>query len=300
MKDNAHNIIKKKYQLKNNISGWLFILPFLTLYFIFMIYPIVNGFLISFTTGEFGIESKFNGLKNYIYMINDKYFWQALGNTVYFVIISTPAIVVFGLIFALIVNSTIKGKTFLRSTFFIPYMLSISVMTSIWKFILQPYTGLLNGVLHQIGINTEIYWFGSSVLAWFSILIATIWWTVGFNMILFLAGLQDIPDSLYEAASIDGASSWRKFWSITLPSLKGVIILVILLQTVASFKLFGQPWLLTSGGPGTSTRPMVQYIYETAFRRWDSGYAASMSYVLFAVIGIFTFIQSKLSKKIEA
>lgn len=293
MKDNP---IKRKYQLKNNISGWLFVSPFLVLYIIFMLYPIINGFLISFTTGEFGIESKFYGLGNYIYMVHDKYFLQALCNTLYFVIISTPAIVVFGLVFALIVNSTIKGTTFLRSAFFISYMLSISVVASIWKFILQPYTGLLNGFLHQIGVKTEIYWLGNVNLAWLSILIATIWWTVGFNMILFLAGLQDIPDDLYEAASIDGANSWKKFWSITVPSLRGVIFLVVLLQVVASFKLFGQPWLLTGGGPGTSTRPMVQYIYETAFRNWNSGYASAMSYVLFVVIGVVTLFQNKLTK----
>lgn len=290
---------KKVCNTKNNPQAWLFLMPFLVLYGIFMIYPVISGFITSFTTGEFGIESKFNGVANYIYMFHDKYFWQSLGNTIYFVIISTPAVVIFGLIFALIVDSKIKGTTFLRTTFFIPFMLSISVMASIWKFILQPYTGLLNGILHQLGIVNEIYWLGSSSLAWFSILIATLWWTVGFNMILFLAGLQEIDESIYEAASIDGANSWMKFWCITLPSLKGVIILVVLLQSVASFKLFGQPWLLTGGGPGTATRPIVQYIYETAFRRWDSGYASSMSYILFVVMGIFSFIQFKVMGKKE-
>ena len=292
-------ITKRKSEAKYNISAWLFILPFLILYLVFMIYPIISGFLTSFTTGQFGIESKFNGLGNYIYMMKDKYFWQALGNTLLFVIISTPTIVIFGLLFSLIVNSAIKGTTFLRSAFFIPYMLSISVITSIWKFILQPYTGFLNGLLHQMGVKDEIYWLGSTPLAWLSILIVTLWWTVGFNMILFLAGLQEIPDSLYEAASIDGANSWEKFCSITLPSLRGVIALVVQLQIVASFKLFGQPWLLTGGGPGTSTRPIVQYIYQTAFRSWDSGYASAMSFILFIVIGLFTLIHNKLSQRIE-
>jgi len=150
-----------------------------------------------------------------------------------------------------------------------------------------------------MGVKDEIYWLGSTPLAWLSILIVTLWWTVGFNMILFLAGLQEIPDSLYEAASIDGANSWEKFCSITLPSLRGVIALVVQLQIVASFKLFGQPWLLTGGGPGTSTRPIVQYIYQTAFRSWDSGYASAMSFILFIVIGLFTLIHNKLSQRIE-
>lgn len=295
--ERVHNVAYKKNKMKSNLTALTFLLPLLIFYIAFMILPMINGFITSFTTGDFGVESKFYGLRNYIYMIKDKYFWQAMGNTLYFVVISTPAIVVFGLIFALIINSKIKGTTFLRTIFFIPYVLSISVLTSIWKFILQPYTGLLNAILHQLGIKPEIYWLGSTPLAWLSILVVTLWWTVGFNMILFLAGLQDIPDSLYEAASIDGANSWRQFWSITVPSLRGVIILVVLLQMVASFKLFGQPWLLTGGGPGTSTRPMVQYIYQTAFRNWDPGYASSLSYVLFMAIGLFTFLQHKLTSK---
>jgi multiple sugar transport system permease protein len=152
---------------------------------------------------------------------------------------------------------------------------------------------LVNTILHNFGVREEIFWLNEAGLSWISILIATIWWTVGFNMILFLSGLQEIPDEYYEAAKMDGAGSFRQFISITLPSLKGVILLTVVLQTINSFKLFGQPYLMTGGGPGTSTRPLVQYIYEKAFIEQQMGPASAMSYVLFAITIIFALIQFK-------
>ncbi|WP_280770692.1 carbohydrate ABC transporter permease [Salipaludibacillus daqingensis] len=293
--------VKKRERWKMNITAWIFLFPFVFLYLIFMVYPIIEGFIISLTTGGFGGDREFIGLSNYTTMLTDVYFWEALWNTVIFVLISTPSIVVLGLMMALLVNLGLKGTTIMRAAFFVPYMLSISVMTSIFVFIFQPYTGLLNEILQSIGlIEGEIFWLGETGLAWFSILVATLWWTVGFNMVLFLAGLQDISDEWYEAADMDGANAWQKFWHITLPSLRGVLTLVVILQSVASFKLFGQPWLMTGGGPGTSTRPLVQYIYELGFRNWNPGYASAVSYVLFLVMMIFAFIQYKLLIKKEA
>jgi multiple sugar transport system permease protein len=230
-------------------------------------------------------------------MLTDNKFWVSFGNTLYFILISTPTIVVLGLIMALIVNSKLKGTTILRSAFFMPYMLSISVVGSIWVFILQSRTGLLAETFQLFGYTMEISWFGSWGMGWLSILIATLWWTVGFNMILFLAGLQEIPEEIYEAADIDGASSWEKFRYITFPSLRGVTALVILLQTIASFKLFGQTFLITNGGPGISTTPLVHYIYQVAFRQWDMGYASAISFVLFLVISLIAFIQYKVLMK---
>jgi multiple sugar transport system permease protein len=151
----------------------------------------------------------------------------------------------------------------------------------------------MNAILHRIGVVQEIFWLSNANLAWISILIATVWWTVGFNMVLFLAGLQEIPEDLYEAASIDGANKRQQFRYITLPSLRGVIALIMVLQSIASFKLFGQPWLMTQGGPGTATRTLVQYIYETGFRGNDMGQASAMSYVLFVIMIVFAVIQFK-------
>lgn len=288
---------RKGFGLEQWIA-WLFLVPYLLFYIGFMFYPILKGFIISLNEWSIGVEPEFVGLKNYAVMVKDGNFWEALWNTIYFVLISTPALVVVGLVLALIVNARMKGTTFLRAAFFLPHILSISVICSIWIFILQPYTGLMNAILHRLGVTTEIMWLGDANLAWMSILIATVWWTVGFNMMLFLAGLQEIPDDLYEAARIDGANGWNCFWSITVPSLKGVILLIVVLQSIASFKLFGQPWIMTQGGPGTATRPLVQYIYEIGFRRGDMGLASAMSYVLFLVMILFALIQFKfLSKK---
>jgi len=289
----------KKKNLGEIGAALLFLLPYLIFYIWFMLYPIYKGFIMSLHEWSIGIEPVFVGLSNYAEMLQDRHFWEALWHTVYFVILSTPSLVVVGLLLALIVNAGLKGTTFLRAGFFLPHILSISVISSIWVFILQPYTGLMNTVLHSLGVQQEIFWLSDKNLAWISILIATVWWTVGFNMVLFLAGLQEIPDDWYEAARIDGASAWDCFLHITIPSLRGVILLIIVLQSIASFKLFGQPWLMTQGGPGTATRPLVQYIYETGLHRSNEmGLASAMSYVLFLVMILFAVIQFKfLSKK---
>jgi multiple sugar transport system permease protein len=285
--------VKFQFFRGDNLKAYLFLAPFLIVYSLFMLYPIIKGFIISLHDWTLGMDSTFVGLQNYVTMFKDSYFWEALGNTILFVLISTPALIFVGLGIALLVNAGLKGTTFLRSVFFLPYVLSISVIASIWVFILQPYTGLLNTFLHKMGIVEEIFWLGDENLAWVSILLATIWWTVGFNMVLFLAGLQEIPDEYYEAAKMDGANSWKQFISITLPSLKGVMLLTVVLQTINSFKLFGQPYLMTNGGPGTETRALVQYIYEKGFIEQQMGVASSMSYVLFAITIVFAFIQFK-------
>lgn len=279
------------------MTALAFMAPFLILYIWFWIYPIIKGFVLSFQSGTFGGEREFVGLNNFSYMSSDPKFWTSFGNTLYFILISTPAIVIIGLVMALLVNAKLKGTTFLRTIYFMPYMLSVSVMSSIWLFILQARTGLISETLRSFGINTEISWLGSWGMGWLSILIATLWWTVGFNMILFLAGLQEIPDDIFEAADIDGAGWWSKFRYITMPSLKGVTALIIILQSISSFKLFGQTWLITKGGPGTSTTPLVHYIYQIAFRQWDMGYASAVSFILFFTIALISLIQYKFLMK---
>lgn len=290
---NVTTSASKKKKWKTELSGWLFLLPFLLVYFVFLLFPVIRGLYLSFFDWTIGSEMSFVGLNNYLYMFTDRHFWRAIWNTIYFVLLSTPVLVVFGLMFALIVNSKLKGTTFLRSIFFLPYILSVSVISYLWVFILQPYSGLLNSILSNFGIG-EIFWLNETGLAWLSIVVATLWWTVGFNMVLYLAGLQEIPDEYYEAAKVDGANAWQRFFFITIPSLKRITLLIIILQTIASFKVFGQVWLMTGGGPGTSTRTLVQYIYETGFRADNMGYASAMSYVLFLVTIIISFVQFKL------
>lgn len=283
------NKIKSSYN--SGKIAFVFLFPFMLFYGAFTIYPLLSGFIMSLHSGRFGLEQNFVGFNNYLHMFNDPYFYESLKNTLIFVVISTPLTVVLGLIFGLISNSKIKGATFIKIATFLPYVLSISVITSIWVYIFKPHIGLINNVLINLGIiNKQIIWFDKTPLALTTIIVATLWWTVGFNTILFLSGLQEIPKSLYEASSIDGAGKIKQFIYITLPSLKGVITMITLLQIISSFKIFGQPWLMTGGGPGTTTRPIVQYIYEVGFRNWDVGYASSMSYMLLLIMILVAII----------
>ena len=230
---NRVNMDTRKKILKENIIAWCFLLPFLFFFMGFLLYPIIKGVELSLFDAILGGKNEFIGLANYKDLFQDKAFWEALFNTLFFVVISTPAIVLIGFAFALLINSTLKGRTFIRICFFSPYVLSMSVVTGLWIFIFQPYTGLITQLTMKLGVG-EMYWLNTKWLVWIAILITTVWWTVGFDMILFLAGLQDIPDEIYEAAKIDGAGSGQSLFRITIPMLKSTISLVILLQTIAS------------------------------------------------------------------
>lgn len=286
-------------QLKEDLVAVPFLLPFTVFYVIFTVYPMLQGVWMSLHKWTIVRKVRYIGLDNYRNMIRDPYFWESLGNTTEFVIWSTPSIVIAGLLLALICNQNIRGKTFFRLSFFMPHVLSVAVISTIMVFIFRPYSGLLSTLFTNLGFTKEIYWLGEPKLAKVVIVIATLWWTVGFNMILFLAALQDIPDYLYEAAAIDGADARRAFWYITIPLLKPIVWVVTMLQIIASFKVFAQIWLITRGGPGTSTRPLIQYIYEVGFKRNDLGYAATMSYALFAIMMILTIIQVKVRQRGE-
>lgn len=282
--------------LKRNLAAWCFLLPFLLFFFGFLFYPILKGMHLSLFHATLGGKSVFNGIQNYVEMVQDKGFWQAIFNTLFFVLISTPTIVLVGFIFAMFINSKLKGTTFIRACLFSPYVLSMSVVTGLWIFIFQPYTGLVTQITNKLGIG-EMYWLNTKWLVWLAILITTVWWTVGFNMILFLAGLQDIPADIYEAAKIDGANGRQTLFFVTIPMLKDTIALVIMLQTIASFKLFGQTYLMAGGGPGTHTRTIVHYIYETGFTNRRMGQAATMSVAFFLVVFAVTMLQNKVLGK---
>lgn len=223
---------------------------------------------------------------------------MSLWHTVFFVLISTPVLVMVGLLLALLINGRIPGRGFFRAAYFVPYTLSISVIANLWVLLLQPHSGFLNVLTQAMGIG-NIPWLNSPSLAWVSVLAATLWWTVGFNMVLLLAGLQEIPQQLYEAANIDGADSWQTFRFIALPSLKGVLGMVSLLQIIASFKLFGQTYLMLGGGPGNGTRTLVQYIYEAGFQKRQMGLASAYSVLLLAVMLVVSMIQNKVTSHKE-
>lgn len=288
---------KKKRSFKKYLPNYVLLLPFLFFYVSFMIYPLLQGFIISFYDWKILGEKTFIGLKNYIGLFNDPVFFSSLWHTVLFVILSTPVLVVMGFVLALLVNLPIKGQIVFRFIFFAPIVLAVSVVASVWKAVLGNYGGMINSILQLIGVSENILWLGVPVLAWVSIIVITLWWTAGFNMVLFLAGLQDIPEELYEAAKIDGANAWDRLWNITIPSLKRITKLVVFLQVIASFKIFSQVYLVTAGGPAGATKTIIQYIYETGFDEYRLGPAAAMSYIFFLVLLVWSLIQFRLSKE---
>lgn len=227
---------------------------------------------------------------------NDAIFWKSLGNTLEFVLLSTPLIVGVGLLLALVLNGSDRLLGFFRTLFFTPYILSVSVVTLIWGYLLNPQRGILSALLSNFGIQ-PIPWLTNADLAMPAIVVTTLWWTMGFNMVLFLAGLQDIEPTLYEAADLDGAGPWAKFCYITVPSLRRTLVLVIILQVIASFQIFGQVYIMTRGGPAGSTRVLVQHIYESGFRDFSLGYASAMSIFLFFIMLVISFLQLQFTQE---
>ncbi|GAA4852665.1 sugar ABC transporter permease [Paenibacillus vulneris] len=284
---------RRKLNKYNEWLGSAFIAPYFVFFITFSLVPIFYGLWVSFHKWTLVGKVSFVGLENYIYAVKDVDFWLSLWHTTLFVLISTPVLVLVPFLLALIIDQKMKGRTLLRTVFFTPNILSVSVVSSVWIFVLKPYNGLLNNILHTIGVEKELFWLSEPGLAWISIVMITLWWTEGFNMMIYLAGLQDIPAEHYEAATIDGAGAWQKLRFITLPAMKGIFILITVLQVIASFKIFGQVWLVTRGGPGNQTRTIIQYIYETGFSANDLGRATAMSFIFFLILITLSFLQFK-------
>ena len=227
---------------------------------------------------------------------HDRRFWGIVGNTLLFVLLTVPAITVLSLAFAMALNRRGPLAAALRTAFFLSQVLSVTVVTLIWKVMLSPRQGILANVMDSLGL-ARIEWVTDPALAMPAIVIATVWWSIGLAMILFIAGLQEIPGELYEAARIDGAGAWSVVRSITLPSLTRTITLVVVLQIILHFQVFGQSHLITCGGPNDSTQVLVRYIYQTAFRNSDLGYASALSVFLFAVMLVFSLLQMNLQRR---
>jgi multiple sugar transport system permease protein len=282
---------------RKTLTAFLFLLPFLALDTLFIIWPVISGIYVSLHKWGLMGKIRFLGFENYARFLQDKFFWSSLGHTAWFVIISVPALVITALILALLANRKNPLQKFFRISYYVPNILSVSVISFTARFMASPYLGFLSSLFHTVGILTpdqEIMWLTNPNFAWIVITTATVWWTVGFSMMLNISALQDIPVQVYEAAEIDGATKSRQLFSITLPLLKPTTYLILLLQIIASFRIFGQIFLITSGGPGNMTRPLIQYIYESAFRQYDMGYGASMSYALFVILIVLSYIQIKL------
>jgi ABC-type sugar transport system permease subunit len=285
---------RRSRRWRTDLIGIGFVLPFLIVYALFLIWPVILGLRMSFfnwTISSIG-SSDFLGLANYQELFGDPAFWHALGVTLLFTIISTPLLVIIALALALLVNRAIPAGGLFRTVFFAPFVLPVSVVALIWNWLYQPGFGLVNGILTELGLK-EVGWLSDPSIALLSVVIMTVWWTVGFNFLLYLAGLQQIPVELNEAASLDGAGAWARIRRVTIPLLRRTTSLVIILQVIASLQVFQQAYVLFNGtdGPNFSTRSVVQYIYESGFTTYRVGFASAMSYVLFIVILIVSLGQ---------
>jgi multiple sugar transport system permease protein len=285
---------------KNWLIAFCFMLPFLVLYSVFTIWPVIFGVDVSFHKWSLMGEQGFLGGKNYLKLLKDRFFWESILHTLIFVGLATPFLVMIPFFLAVLANRPVPLKKFFRISYYIPNILSVSVISYITVYLASPYMGLFNQILHMLRLipaDVEPMWLSNPKLVWTTIVSATVWWTAGFPFLLYLSALQDIPEQLYEAARIDGAGSGRMLFSITMPIVKSTFLLVAFLEIIASFKVFGQIYLITGGGPGTVTRPIIQYIYTTAFQKNNLGYASAMSYILFLLLIVFTVGQMKFQNR---
>ena len=272
-------------QLHEGRTALWFLAPFLLMYLLFIIGPALYGLVMSFTHASL-VKSGLNGwagLANYQEALQSSDFWSSLWHTIWFTILTTPPLIAIALGLALLADRAGRGRWFYRLAFFAPYVLPSAVVALIWMWLYTPSLGLLDTTLTKIGI-TPPNWLGSESFAMWSLAITTVWWTLGFNFVLYLAGLQDIPRELYEAAAIDGAGPWQQIRTITIPMLGRTTTLVAVLQVIASLKVFDQMYLMTSGGPNFSTRSILEYIYDEGFTNFRVGYASALSTLFFIVV----------------
>ena len=272
------------------LEGFAFVAPFLLLYLVLLIYPLIRGILLSFRRADPFTDGTFVGLNNYARLLADPVFHQAMLNTFKVTLMIVPILTVIALALALALNRATKGAAIFRGLFFSSSVLSVTIVTLIWRFVLAPDAGLLGELSVALG-KEPLPFLSHPDLALPALAITTIWWSLGLPMLLFLAGLQQIPQDMYEAAELDGASRWRTFWHITLPSLRRTLVLVVMLQTAAQLQLFGQSQLMTAGGPSGASRTAVLFLFETAFGRWELGYASAAAEVLFLIILAVTLTQ---------
>lgn len=276
-------------------TPYLFLLPALLLFAVFRAYPLVNGLWLSFTSARLGrSQYAFVGLANYNRLLSDDRFLVSLVNTAYYTVASTLPILAIPLLLAVVLNRDVPLKALLRGAFFFPFTLSVVTVGLTWLWLLDPIVGPFSYYLKRIGLAVGSLLAEPRSAMW-GIVATSVWWVTGYYLVIYLAGLQDIPRHLYEAAAIDGAGAWRSFWSITLPLLRPVFLFVFVIHIIGSFQIFGQVFVMTQGGPGDATRTVVQHLYETAFQNlFAFGSASAMAWVLFAVILVFSVIQFRI------
>ena len=279
--------------------GLLFVAPFLLLYGLILMFPLFRGLWLSLNQVDLFGTGHFVGADNYARLAHDPIFATSLKNTFVVTLMIVPLLTLLALSLALALNRATSGAAIFRGIFFSSAVLSVTIVTLIWRFVLAPDAGLLGYLWTALGW-TPLPFLSDAHLVLPALAITTIWWSVGFPMLLFLAGLQQIPEDMYEAAALDNASRWTTLWRITVPALRRTIVLVIMLQTAAQLQLFGQSQLLTAGGPSGASRTAVLFLFETAFGQWQLGYSSAAAEVLFLIILAVTIAQYWLTGRASA
>ena len=291
--------------MKLNWAAWAFVAPALMVIAVFFFLPVLAGFALSFT--DFDIYAladignlRFVGLANYVELLQTPLFWKALGNTLYFVIVGVPLSITASLGAALLLNSKLaRFKSFFRVALFAPVVTTLVAVAIVWRYLLHTRSGLINYGLEGLGL-APIDWLGDPHWAMPAIILFAVWKNFGYNMIIFLAGLQSIPEELYEAARMDGASGWQQLRHVTLPSLAPVVLLVSVLTMAGYFQLFAEPYVMTQGGPLQSTVSVLYFMYEEGFKWWNLGFASAIAFVLFLLMFAVTMLQLYVARLREA
>lgn len=291
----SKNMLKRPRKIRN---GWIFAVPFLIIFTMFFVYPFINGVVISLQDkdGNFAWFDNYNKVLASDEFLYKEYFWRGLGNTVLFVVISVPFLIIIPLIFALLLEIKPKGYKVFRAILFMPTIFSISSVILMWKQVLQVETGFINSIFKSLGWE-QIDFLGSQPWAWISILTVTVWWTMGVNMVILGAGLKNIDKSVYEAASIDGAGYFKSVIHITIPLLKNQIFVVLIMTILASFNIYGQAQLLTAGGPEHSTEVLLMVILQHLYKQ--PHIAATMSLMLGLVMASISLVTMFANRRKE-
>jgi ABC-type sugar transport systems, permease components len=277
--------------LRQARAAWLFMLPTLAVLGMFVVWPMLQALYLSFTDYQVFTPARWTGLENYQKLLSDPAFGNALVNTLYYAVVTTPVSVALALALALLLNGRMMLRGFVRTAVFVPVVISLAVVAIAWSFLLDPNIGLLSYWLSKLGIVTEQGWLRDPSLAMPAVMIVGVWKNVGFYMVMYLAGLQSIPTALYEAARVDGAGPWPQFRRITWPLLANQTMLIVILAAIATLQAFDQIFVMTHGGPFFKTETLVMMTYRVGFKEFQFGYAAAVSWALVLLIFVLSMLQ---------
>ncbi|MBT2500618.1 sugar ABC transporter permease [Agromyces sp. ISL-38] len=284
---------------RNALVGWSFILPNFIGFAVLTLVPMGAAFVVAFMEWDSYSPPEWVGFDNFERMLRDQSFWIALGNTAYYAAGHIPLTMLAALGLALLLNKRIRGLGFFRTTMFFPYITSLVAVAVVWNMLFNPTMGPINQFLEWIGVQDPPGWTTTSAWSMPAVIITSVWRDMGYYMVLYLAGLQAIPQEYYEAAHVDGANAWQRFWNITIPSLRPTTFFVLIMVTIASFKVFDLIVVMTDGGPGRSTLVLSQLIYREGIKENRFGYSSAISLVLFLIVLVFTVVQFRIQKRKE-